>query len=440
MIQDESRPPSAESLKRSKVFCAAPWTSVNLTNDGQVLPCCFMTPPPGSAPDLRQGDVADACNSILWRSLRRDMLAGKESSACSGCYEKERLDISSPRLGYRLDRPILDAVSKTRPDGILEKIQPLLIQLIFSNKCNFRCRTCDPWRSSAWVEEAKRLGADIRFWPSSDGPPIGGHQVDFQIYKSTDKPGGLWEQIEPFLQGLEEISIAGGEPLLEEENLVLLKRLIAKKKTDIMLFYNTNFSITQFAGDDVFRLWKRFKKVVIAASVDGSGRRGEYLRTGFRWAQLLRNRERLAAVCPDVEFVVQPTVSVMNVLHIPDFYRELLDHKVIGIDQVGTSMPLVRTPPEYSVQVLPPRLKRKVLEEYKSFALELVVKYGRRGAAKTEFFARTLPRFMMASDQQRLLPDFRERTALLDRSRGESFADVFPELAELVPAAADGGS
>jgi len=47
---------------------------------------------------------------------------------------------------------------------------------------------------------------------------------------------------------------------------------------------------------------------------------------------------------------------------------------------------------------------------------------------------------MAARDRQDLLPRFRKTTALLDASRGESFTEVFPELAELMPAESRGGN
>lgn len=364
------------------------------------------------------------------------MLAGKKSAACAGCYEKEKLGIRSPRADFNDDGPaVRSAVSRTRPDGFLEGVRPRSIQLIFSNKCNFRCRTCNPWWSSAWVAEAKRFGAEMRFWPSKDGESLGGHQVDFKIVRPTDARGELWTEIEPFLPRLKEIQFVGGEPLAEAEHFEFLKRLIDAKRTGIALSYNTNFSITRLAGDDVFRLWQRFRKVEVVASIDGAAERGEYLRKGFRWDLFLRNRERLAAVCPEAAFSVMTTLSVMNVLHLPDLHRELLERRVIGVGRDSETV-FLSTPPEYSIQVLPPHLKRLVLRQCRSFALELIAKYGRGDGARTRLFLRDIPRFMMAGDRVDLLPQFRARTMLLDNSRGESFPGVFPELAELMTAAA----
>ena len=53
-----------------------------------------------------------------------------------------------------------------------------------------------------------------------------------------------------------------------------------------------------YKGSDVMEIWNRFDPVKIGASLDGMGKRGEYLRKGQSWEQVEENRKRMFEVCP----------------------------------------------------------------------------------------------------------------------------------------------
>ena len=170
--------------------------------------------------------------------------------------------------------------------------------------------------------------------------------------------------------------------------------------------------------------WDRFDTVVVQASLDGMGRRGEYLRKGLLWDNVVSNRERMRKVCPRATFIVLATVSAMNAWHLPDFHAHWLREGYVGRGQFQLN-PLF-TPEEYCVQVLPSRLKQAVIRKYEEH-IETVAQASGDAAG----FAGAV-RFMRAQDRSGLLPRFRELTLKLDAARGERFAEVFPECAELV--------
>jgi hypothetical protein len=184
----------------------------------------------------------------------------------------------------------------------------------------------------------------------------------------------------------------------------------------------------KFQGRDVMRLWDRFETVFVSASLDAMGARGEYLRKGQRWAQVLENRERMARDCPRAQFQIAPTVGVMNVLHLPDFHRDWIERGHIGPDALQLT-PLIG-PRHYNIRILPKPLKRRVAERYAEHVswLERFGEGSREAAAQF----RAVVEFMTAGDIPGELENFRERTRRLDLIRGERFAEVFPELSELV--------
>ena len=342
------------------------------------------------------------------------MLAGKESSECHKCYEIERSGF--PSLRRRANDQFgshYPEVEETAEDGRVRVFRMPYMDIRFSNICNFRCRTCCPELSSAWHADGKKLYGD--------------HNKP-KIISAADDPETLWRQVEPLLEHVEEVYFAGGEPLVMEEHYRILEALVARRKFDVRLIYNTNFSVTTFKGRDVMRLWDRFRTVRIGASLDAMGRRGEYLRKGQVWEQAVRNRERMLEICPRAEFSISPTLSVMNVFHLPDFHREWLEKGYIG--QLGMYINLLLDPEEYRVQVLPRDLKLRMAEMYERHIDQVVRPTGEHWRWVAERFQAAIS-FAGAQDLSSKLPKFRETVSKMDAIRGESFAEVFPEMAEV---------
>jgi len=429
---------AVQLLEESKAFCMLPWVHMNVATDGRVLPCCVSDweRPVGS---LRDTTLQELWNSQGMRRLRLDMLASRKRSQCRHCYKLEESGFPSLRqyANKRFARHFPIART-TRPDGSLETMRLPYLDVRFSNVCNFRCRICSPEISSAWHGDAKDL------WGYS-GP---------KVLTPTKDPEELWRQIEPLLPDLEEIYFAGGEPLINDEHYRILELLAKNKLFDIRIRYHTNFFVMTHRGWDAMKLWDQFHSVEVRASLDGMGRRGEYLRKGMAWEQVLKNRKRMAEICPRAGFAVEPTVCLMNALHLPDFHKEWLEQ---GLIEPGRwRLHMLEFPQEYCVQALPAAFKRQVAEKYEHHiekTLEPRRKNDERfhktamdlhaqGRIKTKAYSsealsdadhyRLALRFLSARDQSSLLSKFRETTHKLDRLRGEKFSGIFPELAGLM--------
>lgn len=242
-----------------------------------------------------------------------------------------------------------------------------------------------------------------------------------------ENAGDLWRQVEGVLPGVEEIYFAGGEPLVMEEHWRILRFLVERKMFDVQLNYTTNFSSLIYKGEDVLALWRSFERVRVLASLDGMGRRGEYLRKGSRWRQVLENRARMIRESPHVEFRVFPTASVMNAWHLPDLHAEWIDRGFIGRDQFQIN--LLFSPEEFCVQALPPRFKRLIEEKYAAYLSRLPALPNEPEDARG---FKNLLNFMRARDLSALMPRFRDMTRRLDAIREERFEEIFQELAELM--------
>ena len=403
----------AESL-RERVSCLLPWTQLYVFSDGSLRPCCDWSGPPLG--DLRSSEIDELWNSPGLKVLRADMMRGRPVAGCWRCYENERSGFLSPRQGNNIGLSRHQGRQRlTAPDGTLPQSSVLSLDLRLSNACNLRCRTCDPIQSSAWAADARALGL-----------PAGGRPIQ----KSYDDWDSFWRQLRPVLEGgIEVINFAGGEPLVMEEHYRILDFLIARGLTDVRLAYNTNFSTLRFQGQDVIDRWLCFRKVDVAASLDGSGRRGEYLRKGLRWDAVVANREEMLRRCPGVSFSILATLSIFNALHLPDFHREWVEKGYLERNALVFCM--LVTPAIYRMQVLPAALKERVLESYQRHRESFLDADG--PAARGFAAAASL---IEGQDLSELLPGFVAMTRSLDRLRGEDCREVFPELAGLFEAAA----
>jgi sulfatase maturation enzyme AslB (radical SAM superfamily) len=232
-----------------------------------------------------------------------------------------------------------------------------------------------------------------------------------------------WEQVLPHLDYAEEIYFAGGEPLMMEEHYEILNELVTREKFDIRLFYNTNFTHIQLKNREVFDYWKKFNNVEIAASLDGSGTRGEYMRKGTIWNTVVSNRQRMMEVCPEVAFRVSATCSILNVLHLPDFHREWVELGLIKPEEFFVG--ILKDPMFYRVDIANEHLRQKVYDKYQQH-LEWLIPLDTLGRATNSF--RSVLTFMTKTDNSRLIPEFWSKTEELDSVRKESILDIIPEL------------
>jgi organic radical activating enzyme len=335
------------------------------------------------------------------------MLAGRKSAVCAKCYEQEASGFASLRtvaneqFGHH-DRLLCE----TSADGV---VRPNLayLDVRFSNVCNFACRTCGPEASTSWGRYARLPG----------GPLI----------RPRKSPGSLLAEIEPLLDELEQVYFAGGEPLLMQEHYRLLEMLLARGRNEVRLSYSTNYSTFRFGHWDVLKLWQSFRQVTVGASLDGSGARGEYLRKGQRWSQVVANRRRHLEECSHATFSITSTLSLLNSLHLPDFHEEWVRLGLVEPSRIHIN--ILHEPTHFRLTSLLPHLKRKVQQRYERH-LEFLA-----GLPDTEGAMRgyqSAIRFMYSHDTSNLLPDLRKAVRDQDQARHESVEATFPELEELM--------
>jgi organic radical activating enzyme len=401
-------------LEDSNVLCLIPWTHLHIWPNSSAHLCCnsdsFM--PLGKLSDGLS--MQDMWNSPRMKEIRLDMLQNKPIRECRRCYEVEKSGIRSMRQDHNLTfAHHVDKIQTTKADGTVEEMNMPYMDIRFSNICNFRCRTCGPELSSSWFKDAKALNI-----PMQHNKPL--------LHPTDDLT--LWEQVEKILPTVELIYFAGGEPLIMEEHYRILNWLIKHEKFEVELRYNTNFSMTSFQGQDVFELWKKFKKVEVGASLDSFGPRAEYMRKDTNWALIESNRKRMLEICPQVSFYVSVTLSVFSFSTMAEFQQDWVNRGLVGLNDWNVN-PLTY-PLHYRVHVAPVEYRKNIIEEYKKH-LEWI-------KARPHHNQMTLDRwnsaiaFLEGDQLKEELKNFKSMTKSLDDLRQESFASTFTELAFLL--------
>jgi sulfatase maturation enzyme AslB (radical SAM superfamily) len=237
----------------------------------------------------------------------------------------------------------------------------------------------------------------------------------------------MWTQLEPQLEYLEQIYFAGGEPLLMEEHYNILEELVKRKRFDVRLIYNTNFTHTDLKGRSVFEYWKQFKSVAVGASLDGHGKPAEYIRKGTVWADVVKNREDMLRICPEVDFYISPTLSILNAKHLLGFHREWVAAVLIRAQDLNVN--ILQDPAHYRIDIAPAEYKQELTELYRAHINWLKVVGDPLGRA-TQGFESAI-QFMMATDNTQLIDTFWRKTHELDSIRKENVLDIIPELRAL---------
>jgi len=405
-------------LMDSKTFCMLPWMHMHAFPDGRAYPCCLSDywHPVG---DLRKNTMEEVWNQDAYKTMRTNMLAGKECKECTKCYEQEQHGAFSMRndSNRNYGHHIAEA-EQTNVDGSVDDFKIRYWDVRFSNLCNFSCRSCGPIFSSNWYNDHVKL--------YNRKPDVLGRDMARVEYTAGNEESML-EQMEQHIPYLEQVYFAGGEPLIMKEHYYLLEKLIEHGKTDIRIQYNTNFSEMRYKDKHVYDYWKHFKNVSVGASLDASGARAELIRKGADWEQTLENRQRMLSEVPHVDFYVSSTISAMNALHVLDFHKEWTELGLI--EAKDWNINICQSPDWYRPDIFSQQFKDDVITPaYEKHIAWLDPQDSLRRA--TNGYTSVL-NLIQTQDNYSQWPEFENQIAKLDTIRNENFWDTFPEYKEL---------
>lgn len=390
-------------------FCMAPWTHMMIAPDSLVTPCCESKLLLG---DASQESLKEIWNSDTYRQLRLDMLAGKTVDSCQACYVNEELGRDSLRKA--INRGMGHRVPKTELTDATGRVEPFELHYFdsrFDNLCNLACRSCGPKYSSSWHDIAVKFKIIDKSQPA--------------LLYGGRTPTDIFEQIMEHINHIDKIYFAGGEPLINEQAWAILDELDRRGRYDVELTYNTNFTRTSFRGRSIFPIWNKFSKVAVGASLDGEYARGEYLRSGTKWTNIIKNRQEMIDQCPNVNFYISSTVSLMNALHLPDFHRNWVESKLIKPDDYHIG--ILFGPAYMRADSATSELKEQIRTKYQQH-LDWLIPLDRLGRAVNGF--ESVLEYI-ENDRQFDPTVFWSEITRLDQYHNTDLVTTFPELSGL---------
>lgn len=397
----------SEQLKNSKYFCMMPWVHMHMWPAGTTYPCC-MSDPDFPIGNTQEQSLQDIWNSDELKQIRLNMLQGKPSKECRRCYELEENGMSTLRTGSISNYAHhWSKVESTSDDGSAGDVNLAYMDIRFSNLCNLKCRSCGPLFSSSWFEDHKALHKE----PNHP-----------KILKVRDDMLNFMDELDPLLESVERVYWAGGEPLITEEHYRILDKWIAMGKRDVKMDYTTNFTQMRYKRKTIFEYWNAFDSVRVAASLDANHARGEYLRKNMDWATVVQNRRDMIEQCPHVYFEITPTVSVYNVLNLPDFHKEWIEEGLLTPENLRINILL--DPTYMRLQIMYPWMKETVRKRYDEH-IEYLKQFD-----NTQWVIKDYESILqfMDTDRSEEIKMFMYKTKKVDDLRKENIFTIFPEL------------
>jgi len=398
----------------SKTICAVPWMHLAFEPSGKVVPCCLTSYHDYFAGDLNSQTIEEIWNSDNMKSLRKQKINGEEPKICSTCFDREKITNESARIYHNRDFPkVLESIPEiTLEDGTCTNMELKYWDFRFSNLCNFKCRSCGPRYSSAWVPDAKKLGLtdQEKVWNIDSIDDM----TNFDFLK---------EQV----KHVERIYFAGGEPLLMPEHWQILDMLVENKRFDVRLSYNTNASTLEYGKKNALDYWSKWDigKVEIWPSIDEIGNRAELIRSGTVWSKV---DENLKKMIEKENMIVRPgmTIGAWNVFRLPKiigYFEEIgLVHQRLRYSNFFIN--LLQTPTHYHVHILPDNFKEQIIKDLNTFIEDYNNRYS---TDVSERFTHILYELSKPHNPN-AAKKFLQVSHDIDKIREESIFDVIPEL------------
>ena len=279
----------------------APWTHTYLSPQTERRMCCASREPAQNFQQYIDTDsgtgkyipvtLDEHWNGDHMRSVRRRMIAGETLPECEVCNDK-LLNTSVYRSYFNqlFGHKYNEAIESTDSTGYTT-MKPVSWDYRFSNLCNFKCRMCGDMLSSAWETE-QRTHNMIDYTNPKNNWMIPEVKKQIEQFQNTQVEQEFAEAVEQ--HRVEEVYWVGGEPLMYEQHWRYMQRIVELGDGPrVYARYNTNLSRINYRGIDLYKdILAHLRDWQICASLDGTGKIGEYIRTGLGYDEWLENFSR----------------------------------------------------------------------------------------------------------------------------------------------------
>jgi len=277
-------------------LCMAPWTHTYLSPQSERRLCCASREP---AQNFRQyidtndgtGDYNPLTLDTWWNSehvknVRKKMMNNEVPEECQVCNHKLLNTDVYRSYFWHLFQHKYDEIWETTDESGYTQMKPVSWDYRFSNLCNFKCRMCGDMLSSSWEsEEKKHQMIDLTNPKNNLMKP----DVKKEIKRFQDDV--VYNEFKQAVEEhrVEEIYWVGGEPLMYDEHWEFMKQIVDQGDgRNVYARYNTNLSRIEYRGVHLYNdILSNIRDWQICASIDGTGKIGEYIRTGLNYEKFI---------------------------------------------------------------------------------------------------------------------------------------------------------
>ena len=419
-----------EDLDRSSEhhkICVYPWSHININPQGDVWPCCHQRRTPNVLGNVKHQDVDEIFNGEKIRKLRLDMLNGVlPEDTCGKCIAFEKLNLHSPRHfanNQAWAKEVLDNIPNTKADGTVDDYKIKYWDLRWSNICNMNCVMCDPEWSSLWTQDIKNKLSHFTEQTIKEDEMLRIWQNRIEEVPGKIRTVPHKEFVDKHINDVEHIYFAGGEPLIMDEHWYILRKLVENKRFDVKIKYNTNMLKIDYKGETAIDYWKQFpfEKVSIEGSIDETGPRAEWIRTGTIWSKVEENIRQVRQA--GLNFSCNTSVGGYNVIRLPELLEELYQ-----MTETKVNLNLVQN--EWCcIQIIPDKIKQDIIRRTRKW-------YDATDLTKNGLHPKVKKMKMLITELEKphnpiALESFFKRAAFIDLNKSTTLFDHIPFFAEL---------
>jgi sulfatase maturation enzyme AslB (radical SAM superfamily) len=338
-------------------------------NDLRVKPCC-----------LYQQDFPVDKNLVELRNQTSNVTGWTKN--CSICLDLEKAGQPSLR--------------QSGPDWVNDSLttEPASIDIQLDIDCNAACVTCNERSSSLWYKEKQKINLQSPKFHTDK--TIVDSYVD-QIVNTIK------------LDQVRYVKFYGGEPLFTDTHLRFLQHI--PHPENVTLHYTTNGSI--YPNAETLAIWKKFKVIIFAASLDGIEEQFNYVRWPLPWHKVSENLLRIKNN-PDiwnVIFRVEFTANFLNAYYYDRLEKWVNDN--LATNSSGDPTEINLHPclfGTWDLDKMPWAVRELIIEKYPT--------------------DHVIHQLVAQLPKPTSLDNWQKFVELWDQRRNNSWKNAFPELAE----------
>lgn len=378
-----------------------PWYGFTLTGNGRVKPCCMYKGTTKSIYASSEEPITSLLVSEEYNQLRESFLRGEMPKSCSSCAQREEQINYSRRVWFK-DKFSEYIDSSKMLKRVPEDFQFVQMDINLSNKCNLKCRMCGAWASSKWISDEVELA-------SVSGNPYG-RETREENLKLFEHSFERLRELVKNMKSVKRIDFKGGEPMLATQHMAFLDLLIAEGlASQVQLVYTTNGTVV---NKKILDRLQKFSEVQISFSLEGTGDLYSYIRGNKYKIEDLRKAMEVYSQLPNVFLVSNVTIQAYNLFNLREIHEFLSEIELPNFSSKGAFNCIVDSPSYLSPMVWP--MKER----------ELAIKK----ISDIDDFSHFSKNLLDQPEDQRLFSKFIGFTKHLDRLRGESFLDLYPQF------------